>query len=1427
MAEEKKFEINVPFFSFPKIKKEDAEDFKQSIADALDGENKKAVLYPTTLGIPTGAGAGALGVELDPFMNPYFKKKIIEQFRKKGKLDEQDYLDGYDEIRKGIKEGYTNWGASTAKLLTIGIDIAKDTNFLKRIDEEVDKELKGDRPDSFIGNLTSLLTEYAVPTGIATKLINRAQKIGWIKKTADAMGTSKTSTYIKRALEGGSIAGVADYLTGREGLPTVFSKTADKMESLDGLSGRKRAAAEFINKVKYGFEGVIVGGGFPVVGKGLQLGYKYSGLKSFVKGGLKYGSKGVNNVVFRLPSFLLKKIPNDKIIKGVEKLTNYGVKKIVAPLIKKTFGKTPFEQLPPFKEWSLFSVTSPTLKQRNLKRFDNFLSWFRTYGKDSTQVGRIKESAQLFVKARARRFDKTLTGLEVKAYNLAKEYQKRYNSNDTSPASEKYYLDQVDDYLKNELKLIDLPTDLRVLAKDLRTELDEVLKVFKDSLPAGKGETVNEFKNYLTKNFKNYMVRSFSIFTKPDYVVPEGIKNNAAEWIIKNVVKRNKDLQEVAVNNYNKNRVTVEQAYKLYADDIVEDILSVGRTDGKNPIELLKTIGTKILRDDKYQFLRTGEELPDVIRSLLGQEKNLRTSVLLTTSEAVASSTMKKMYDVIAELGLKEGWLFKSAEQARITYRNPQKIDKVSGLGMMKSNIQGLYTSSEFVQGVRGSGGTLNKLMQSALYRHLLQFKVGVQAGKTIYSPTTQVRNVTSASLQSLLASHVGHGGSVTESMKIISNDLWKAGKIKNEVDFNKLMEKYVRLGVVDENIVQSETYAVINQIRNGKLNSIDKLFLSMTEGVTEKAARLYAGGDNLWKIYGHQFEKSLISNILPNINAALKYAKEIGYEVSKKDVLSGVEKSFDEILDEIAALTIRDTYLTYSKVPPVIQNLRKLLFSNFVSFPSEVLRTTGKSISLRLKQISSENPDIRQLGYRGLIGMTLTYGGLGTGVVKTSLALTGTTDEQWDAYKRSSAAPWDKNANLVALTPFKNGEARAVNFSYFNLYDVLEKPIQSALNLAAKQKINPQEIDAYILSQLFGPEGPVMTLLDPFVSESIGLERVQDVLGSGYLVGARGGVTGAGKRIYSASDSLDEQIEKSFAHILRGAAPGVFTTGEKIMSGVRDDLTASGKPISLQDELIALFSGVRIINIDVKKDLKYGAAEMNRLNRAADETEKFYTSTNYMDRPPSVMVKEFKDIQDESFKVQRDFYIKLKDLQILNLDELTIKSILKTANISNKMIGNLLRGEFTPVNYSEPRFETKVKNVEELIDRLNVKDKEKVRIINEDFLYPKFEFNEIIREYNKKEFFPYPNVYEPNKPPQEKGTIRKLIEKLPVIGPGNPFSGFNKPETKIQTPPLPETPQPQVQANAQQTDPNSGLTRSEQALLSPSEQIIRQGSKT
>ena len=64
---------------------------------------------------------------------------------------------------------------------------------------------------------------------------------------------------------------------------------------------------------------------------------------------------------------------------------------------------------------------------------------------------------------------------------------------------------------------------------------------------------------------------------------------------------------------------------------------------------------------------------------------------------------------------------------------------------------------------------------------------------------------------------------------------------------------------------------------------------------------------------------------------------------------------------------------------------------------------------------------------------------------------------------------------------------------------------------------------------------------------------------------------------------------------------------------------------------------------------------------------------------------------------------------------------------------------------------------------------------------------------------------------------IKKGIEKLKEII--NPLSGLSS--QKPQVPPLPNTPMPNVAATAMQKNPQTGLTRTETALLSPAEQVI------
>ena len=115
--------------------------------------------------------------------------------------------------------------------------------------------------------------------------------------------------------------------------------------------------------------------------------------------------------------------------------------------------------------------------------------------------------------------------------------------------------------------------------------------------------------------------------------------------------------------------------------------------------------------------------------------------------------------------------------------------------------------------------------LQSSAYRNILQFKVATQFGKTVLSPATQVRNVTSASMFPLANGHIGGRASVTESIKMVMDDIFGAGKVIDEKKFIDNLENKIRLGVIDENIVASELQAVLKDIRAGaKVKNLDSL---------------------------------------------------------------------------------------------------------------------------------------------------------------------------------------------------------------------------------------------------------------------------------------------------------------------------------------------------------------------------------------------------------------------------------------------------------------------------------------------------------------------------------------------------------------------------------------------------------------------------
>jgi len=1427
----------------------DLDDFQKSFLSALEGigEPTPPVKYIRPI-IESFKGKDAKDSSLlrfSLFLDPALKLNVqqgIDKTRKDKGLppvnindlleskDEKDYISGWDEIRKGVEAGGFDLSLGVGTILFGGTDLATNTNFLSKFNEFME-EREPTQPETWRGDLIALLTQFGVPGAIIQKIVNRTKTAGRLKKAIEKIkgaNKRKISTIGYRAIEGMTVVGSTDFLASEPGRRSIFFEP----ESTKDLTGRKKAAAEFRNKIKYGAEGSLIGFGFPLVGKSLQLGYKF-GLAPFVKTSASLGAKGINNVVFKPVTYLGSREAVKPAIAGGAKLvrnaTNFVLTKALAPTIVSAFSGKIVKQLPPFEKWRLYSVTNPAREKRVIKRLDNILSYFRSFGKQPKDIEGVSEKVMLFIKGRARKLDRTMEALEKKAYNLAKGFENNYNKANSSPALQKHYLNQIEEFLRGQLKKENLPRELQPLSVDLKQEIQNIMKEFQKSLPKDKraDALTKQLANIEASRINSYLVKSFATFTNPNYAPDQKIYNAAIDWVTKNVVKKNKDLRITSKNTFPK--LDTEEAYRESGKMMVESVLRTGRADNKNPLIQLREMA-KLLRFKDYRMLKTGEELPTAIKSLLGEEKNLKAVVGSTTAEMISAMSNKRAADFIARSGLKNGWLFNSLEEAiNAGVLNAQKIQKLPRLGRhMKSDLMNLYADPDYVQMFQGVGGLLDDLVAFPVYREIMQGKVTIQVGKTLYSPQTQVRNVSSAAFFALMNGHIGGNASVTNAIKIVLDDIFKAGeKNIDEVAFNNYVERLVRLGVWDENVVASELKAIMNALKKNDIRTSDKLFDRLIKVTpTDKVARVYAGGDNLWKLYGFEFERSTLSQGLKNIDDIKSYFREMGEEFVERNPITGQIKTFDDALDETAAYSIRNTYPTYSKVPPVIQNLRKLPLGTFVSFPAEILRTGANIVNFGLKQASSNNPTVRQMGLRRLLGGFMTLYAGGTGIVQIAQFATNSTSAQWDAYKRSSAAPWDKNSSLLPIKGWKDGESAAINYSYFSPYDSLYAPMAAALSKASQQKLNPQQTRDYVLELMFAEDGPLITLLNPFITEPIGYDRLIDVT-------TRKGRKAQGGTVYSDSDSAGDALAKSIAYIIDGVKPGIFVNVDKISGAVSKDLTKGGKPLELKDELLALFAGTRVIRIDVKKDLRYFTSDMNRKLRATDENENFYNVDNYQDNTPSDMVRTFTKMQEEAFRIQKDMFIRIQDLRLLDLDEDTIEEIMIKSGTSKKLVNALMDGEFTPVNYSKKRFETKINTLEKEIEDFT-NNKFRYRL-NEEFVFPEDELDDVIDEYEDKEFFTRGNEYNPEEfdykldkkgnilqdengdPVRDEGFTKKILRKGTRVIKDLVTSDD---EAKIQTPPLPNTPQPKVKTT-QQINPTTNLTRTETALLSPEEQVI------
>ena len=438
---------------------------------------------------------------------PFWTELKAKESRLKSK--ERDYIEGFDEIAKGIETGKHELGTSLGELLFMGTDILANTNFQSDFQKMMDKQ-KPDEPETWRGDLAALMVTYGAPGTVIFKIAQRAK---FLQPVVDALAKTKlhkASKIAQRMATNAIALGATDALVSpdQRRLPTIFKFA--KPKDVSHLKGRKRAAAMLMNRVRYGVEGSIVGGVFPLAGKAFQQTYKYAGRpvgEPMLSMGFNVAGAG-----FKGASYLLAKNPalHSEVARSLVGSTKYGIKKMISPITNKIGPKG----LPPFEEWSLLQTTKERpFTERAKKHIDNVLSWLRSYGKLPKAIQGVSEEVELFIKNSARKLDKHLKSIDKRAYNLAKKYEQRHKTNNTSRPYEKMLKDDIVDYLQGTVKLGQVHKDLRPFAYEIKKDINKILTTFGKNLPRGtKSEVIEDLRKTFTKKIDNYLVRSFATF---------------------------------------------------------------------------------------------------------------------------------------------------------------------------------------------------------------------------------------------------------------------------------------------------------------------------------------------------------------------------------------------------------------------------------------------------------------------------------------------------------------------------------------------------------------------------------------------------------------------------------------------------------------------------------------------------------------------------------------------------------------------------------------------------------------------------------------------------------------------------------------------------------------------------------------------------
>jgi len=1191
------------------------------------------------------------------------------------------------EIAEGIASGLLAIPQGIAELGTAGVDAIYDTDYSSDVTKFFDgvRESAGIDPEGTAGEIAEVITQFAVPGLGAAGAVSKIARI------------ANSGTLVRRAAQVGA-ASATDALVATDGVTTLgdfFQAGPTQTEDTIGLEGKEKAQARIANRLSFALE---AGGATAILPEALK-------------------AVGIGG-----------------------RVVTKAATPIVAPVVRKAI-------LPAAE-----AISKPI---RKLAEQDDFVgnglnamaSVFRSRGNLPQDVFEVRSRITGQVEADLNEASRYLKPIQKGLDDVFKKSETVMVEGTPLARSEVTnrlygYLTKDPDFVRNAeelgVPLEDmLPDFMRASAVQMRGQIDKLSRSIENSDYLTTRDA-DDVVNAINNNIGSYLRRKYKIFEDKNFVNSAEFAEARKEAV--NFFKASPKAAESLFNDLNNVPVPddffvgvgkSQRVSDRAAEDLVASFTNKYANRGRRPIKAGTEAQARVADNKIKEALFKSRQVNNpYLRRLLGEIKDPQEAYISTVADLAEFKAVDDYFKTIRLNFVDKGNDFIS--EARFA-EAPSLYEGYQQLGKGFGSIEGVYVPKRIYNDLTrltvGDAGTMGNIMKAS-YSSFLRAKGVTQYAKTVLSPITQVRNVTSASLFALSQGNVGGGANLFESFSTVLGNIHK----RNSAARAKYYENLQRLGVVGTQTQVREMDRLIGEglgftrqadadimgVPIGQKTSnvftrskVGKLLTSANTG----ARAYYQGGDDLWKIYNFEFEKSKITQAFGSEAAA---TRALGMST-----------------DEYAADIVRNTVPNYERVPEFVKGIRKLPIGNFIAFPAEIIRTSANTFGQALKEVGFEAtndfvrafgvaPEIsesvakaindvrlkpltknqfinqfgeqaqkareavkarQEIGMRRLIGFTSTAVVAPAALQKMAMDLTGVSQEQLDA-ARESGPPWQKNSRLIPTSTDEQGNLTGyIDYSYTNPYDYLQRPALAVLNSINRGEALGKD---FMETATDATLGAVVEVLEPFAGESIITEKMLDTT-------IRKGVTQTGAKVYRPEDTIGDKAFKSFVHIADSIVPGGapfelkgmrkedqrpgFEPGRFTRSlFMEDTVDPSGNERRAASELLRAFTGVTEIEVKPENILMYKGYEYSRGIRSASQIFNSAVSTRSKLDPENAK-STYREANEARFRVMREMYRNVQNMRQLGMSDSEIRRAMRKNKVGN--IPQLMRGVFEPMKVS------------------------------------------------------------------------------------------------------------------------------------------------